>query len=328
MKKMPKLTKSDRFEIKILLDKQYSCRAIARSMRRSPTTIAYEVSSNGGRKGYNPINAGIYARTKRKNTRQAWSKIEQSKELREYIISGLQNHWNPDEIAGRMKEDAVPFYASKTAIYDWLRSVYGQRYCPLLYSKQYDKKKRKKKTERVMIPNRVPLTMRPVKVNDRTESGHWERDTVVSRKGCRGGISVGSERVSRFIDATKVSSMSSAEHMEVIEQQKKRYLTNSVTFDNGIENRAHETLHIPTYFCEPYSSWEKGGVENANRMIRRYFPKGTNFRTVSQQQIDAVVFLINSKPRKILGYKTALEVASACGILQDINLSGTVLIGG
>lgn len=325
---MPKLTRSDRFEIKILLDKGYSYRAIARSMNRSPNTISYEVTENGGRGGYDPVNANIYARTRRKDTRRDWSKIEKHAELRAYIITGLEQHWNPDEIAGRMKEDLLPFYASKTAIYDWLRTAYGQRYCALLYSKRYYRKPRVKKTERVMIPHRVPLEMRPTSVNERKESGHWEQDTVVSRKGCRGGISVGCERVSRLVTATKVFSMSSFEHMEVIKKQQRLYETRSVTFDNGIENRAHETLGVSTFFCTPYSSWEKGGVENANKMIRRYFPKGTNFREVSQHQIDHAVFIINNKPRKILKYKTALEVASACGILKEVNLSGSVLIGG
>ena len=114
--------------------------------------------------------------------------------------------------------------------------------------------------------------------------------------------------------------------MEAVEKQKKKYVTLSLTFDNGIENRAYESLGIPSYFCEPYSSWEKGGVENANKMIRRYIPKGTNFRNVSQKLIDQIVFIINSKPRKILGYKTALEVARECGIIKI--LSAPVLIGG
>ena len=185
-----------------------------------------------------------------------------------------------------------------------------------------------------MIPNRVGIDKRPETINNRTEVGNWERDTIVSRKGCSGGISTGSERVSRLIDATKVKSMSTFEHMEAIRKQQKRYLTLSETFDNGIEGKAHETLGIPTYFCEPYSSWQKGGIENANKMIRYFFPKGTNFRKVSQKRIDEAVSFINNKPRKILGYKTSLEVARECGIIKEesiikkFNLETTVLIGG
>jgi IS30 family transposase len=330
MVKKSKLKRLDRLEIAILLEKKYSLRAIARSMGRSPNTISYEVKANGGMLGYNPRNADIYAKTRKKNTRREWSKIEHTPELREYIITGLTQHWNPDEISGRMKDEMQPWYASKTAIYTWLRSVHGQRYCHLLYSKSYYEKPHTKKTDRVMIPNRVGIEERPLTANDRIEAGHWERDTIVSRKGCRGGLSVGSERVSRLIDVVKVKSMSTFEHMAAVKQQREKYKTLSETFDNGIENKAHELLGIPTYFCEPYSSWQKGGVENANKMLRRYFPKGTAFRTVSQKQVDAAVALINNKPRKILNYKTALEVARARGILKSINQTNglSVLIGG
>lgn len=316
----------ERLEIKVLLDKGYSLREIARSMGRSHNTVSYEVKANGGRIGYNPVNANIYAQTRKKDTRREWSKIEHNADMKKYIIECLEQHWNPDEISGRMKREKKPWYASKTAIYEWLWSVYGGQYCVHLYSQRYHKKKREKKTERVMIPNRVGINKRPEKVNNRTEAGNWERDTIVSRKGCSGGISVGSERVSRLVHAVKVKSMSTFEHMEAIQKQQKLYLTLSETFDNGIENKAHEILGIPTYFCEPYSSWEKGGVENANKMIRRYFPKGTNFRKASQKIIDQIVFIINNKPRKILGYKTSLEVARECGIIKNINRS--VLIQG
>ncbi len=293
-------------------DKGRSLRAIARSMEGSHNTVAYEVKVNGGVLEYNPINADIYAQTRKKDTRKEWSTIEHTEEMKAYIIECLEKHWNHDEISGRMKKEKKPWYVSKTTIYDWLWSVYGQQYCVNLYSQRYHKKKHSKKTDGVMIPNRVSIKHRPETINNRTEAGNWERDTIVSRKGCSGGISTGSERVSRLIDATKVVSMSTREHVEAVEKQKKKYVTLSLTFDNGIENKAHESLCIPTYFCESYSSWEKGGVENANKMIRRYFPKGTNFRKVSQKLIDQIVCIIN-KPRKILGYKTALEVARECG---------------
>ncbi len=323
MAKKPKLKLVDRLEIKILLDKGYSLRAIARSLNRSPNTISYEVEINGGMIGYNPQNADIYARTRRKNTRKEWSKIEHNAEMKKYIIERLEKHWNPDEISGRMKEEKKPWYASKTAIYDWLQSVYGQQHCVNLYSGRYHKKKHKKKTERVMIPDRIGIEERPIGATNRTRYGHWEDDTIVSRRGCSGGLSVGCERKARLITATKVTSMSTNEHMEVVQKQIDMYKTLSITFDNGIENKKHKTLGVPTFFCEAYSSWQKGGVENANKMIRRYFPKGTNFRTVSQKKVDEAVSLINNKPRKILGYKTALEVARACGIIKS-----NVLIGG
>jgi len=316
MTKKPKLKLVDRLEIKILLDKGYSRRAIARSMGRGHNTVRYEVEVNGGMFGYNPVNANIYSRTRKKDTRREWSKIEHSPELKVYIIEGLEKHWNPDEISGRMKKEKKPWYASKTAIYDWLRSIEGQKYCTHLYSKRYHKKKHAKKTERVMIPNRVSIEKRFLGANNRTRYGHWEDDAIVSKKGCSGGLSVGYERKARLITATKVKSMSTFEHMGAIQRQVGIYKTLSITFDNGTENKQHQSLGVPTFFCEPYSSWQKGGVENGNKMIRRYFPKGTNFRKISQRKVDQAINIINNKPRKILGYKTALEVARACGMIN------------
>ena len=318
MSKKPKLKLSDRLEIKILLDKKYSLRAIARSMDRGHNTIRYEIEMNGGMTEYNPYNADLYSRTRKKDSKLQWKKIEENKELKLFIIEKLEIHWNPDEISGYMKRKKMKMYVSKNSIYRWLYSPRGQQYCNLLYSRRYTRKKHLKKTERMMIPNRIGLEDRLLGANNRTRYGHWEYDTVVSRKGCSGGLSVGVERKGRLVVATVVKSMSTFEHMEAIQTHISEYKTISATFDNGMENKQHELLGISTFFCEPYSSWQKGGVENANKMIRRYFPKGTNFRAVSQKKVDEAVFLINNKPRKILGYKTALEVARECGIINSI----------
>jgi transposase, IS30 family len=319
MTKKPKLKLVDRLNIKILLNKRHSFRLIAQSMERSVNTISYEVKVNGGVLGYNPYNANQYAITRKKNSKLQWKKIDENNDLKNFIVEKLEKYWNPDEIAGYMKRKKMKIQISKNSIYRWLYSPRGQQYCRLLYSKRYTKKKRLKKTERVMIPERVSIHKRHLGADNRTRYGHWEDDTVVSRKGCSGGLSVGCERKARFIVAKKVTSMSTSEHMEAIQKQISAYKTLSITFDNGIENKQHKSLGVPTFFCEPYSSWQKGGVENANKMIRRHFPKGTNFREVSQKKVDEVVGIINNKPRKILGYKTALEVASACGIIRHIN---------
>lgn len=94
----------------------------------------------------------------------------------------------------------------------------------------------------------------------------------------------------------------------------------SITYDNGIENSNHQDLHvhgIKTFFTDPYCSWQKGSVENANKMLRRYFPKGTDFATISQTDVVDALWRINNKPRKILGYKSSLQVAQEKGLLKD-----------
>jgi transposase, IS30 family len=319
MRKATKLTLVERLNIKILLSKGYSMRAIAKAMNRSPNTVSYEIKVNCGTLGYNPSNANQYARTRKKDTKREWSKIQKNDKLREYIIGGLESHFNPDEISGRMRLEKQSFYASKTAIYDWLHSAHGARYCKLLYSGRYNKKKHTKRTERVMIQGRIGIEYRELGANNRSRYGHFENDTIVSRKGCSGGLSVALERKSRLLVATKVSSMSTVEHMQVIQKHQILYKTLSHTMDNGIENKHWKVLRVPTYFCDPYSSWQKGSVENANKMLRRYFPKGTNFREVSQKQVDIAVDIINNKPRKVLNYKTAREVAESCGIIKSIS---------
>lgn len=316
MRKAKKLTRTERLDLSILLGKKHSLRAIAKALGRSPNTISEEVKKNKTRKGYDPKRAHEKARLRLRFRRLQWRKIEETEDLRRYVIAGLKAHWNPDEIAGRMKWDKTSFSASKTAIYEWLRSSRGQRYCAYLYSRRYRRKKRTNKTERVMIPNRVDITRRFAGADNRTRYGHWEDDTIVGRKGTAGGLKVGYERKARLVLGAKVESMSPEEHAGIEHSMFANVKTLSITRDNGIENKRHEALGIPSFFCRPYASWQKGGVENANKMIRRYFPKGTDFAEVSQRDINRAIFIINQKPRKILGYQSAFEVAYGAGIIK------------
>ena len=315
MKRRNKLSKAERSEIAILLERGYSMRAIAKGLDRSPNTISYEIKEHSTLGLYDPRKAAAKAREDLRRRRYQWAKITQNTELEKYVIKGLEVHWNPDEISKRMRLDKQPWYVSKTAIYDWLRSNRGQRYCPLLYSKRYRKKKHTKKTERVMIPERTQIYSRGAGAENRSRYGHWEADAIVSCKGGTGALAVTAERKSRLIMAQKVPSLSPRIYAGTLKSMFENAKVESVTFDNGQENRSHQELEVDTFFCDPYSSWQKGTVENANKMIRRYLPKGTNFAEVPQSYVDEVIRIINNKPRKILGYKTALEVASASGVL-------------
>ena len=318
--KTTNLTRAERFEISILIERTYSLRAISRALKRSPNTISYEVLNNSTNGVYDPQKADAKARTKKKYRRLNWMKIEENRALKAYVIVGLKKHWGPDEIAGKMKTDKEPFYASKTAIYEWLRTARGERYCKYLYTKRKWVKKRVPKTKRVLIPNRVDITLRPASADNRTRYGHGEADSIVGKKGTPGGLKVAYERKSRLVMAKKVTSMRPKEHAEALALITMGVRMRTMTYDNGIENRDHEKLGIPSYFAHPYSSWEKGGVENANKMIRRYLPKGTDFREVTQQEVDRIVFIINSKPRKILGYRSALEIALKAGIISSTSV--------
>lgn len=323
------LSRAERFEIKILLDKGYSLRRIAEAMGRGKSTISYELQHNMVNGEYDPLKADLKARLRKRMRRLQFSKIEEFPELKAFIIKKLQEKWNPDEIAGYLKANRKqhPWYVSKTAIYDWLRTPRGERYCKFLCSKRKYVKRRKSKARRVLIPNRVSIFKRFKGANNRTRYGHWEADTVVGRKRTPGGAKTATERKTRLFRAKKVESMRPKEHTKILQEILSPLKVMSITFDNGIENRDHEKLGMPTFFCDPYSSWQKGTDENANKLFRRFFPKGTDFSKVSQEEIDQAVYLINEKPRKILDYRSAREAAEKAGIIKSIK-SESVLIQG
>lgn len=314
MIKNKKLSRAERFEIAILLDKQHSFREIAKVLGRSPNTVSYEVKKNSVNGVYDPRKADAKVRVRRHNAKFQWKKIERNAALKEYIVEGLKKHWNPDEIAGRMKQEKRLFFVSKTAIYEWLYDVRGQKHCHLLYSERHRIKKRRVKGKREMIPNRVGIEKRPIEAGLRMEGGHYEGDTIVSKRGGKGGLSVLSERKSRLVRIRKLSSLSPVENLSAIRSMKRGMLMKTITFDNGLENKKHADLGVMTFFCDPYSSWQKGGVENVNKMIRRYFPKGTDFTDIPKKAVAKAERIINGKPRKILGYRTALEAAIEYGV--------------
>ena len=261
MKKRTELTRAERLEISILLNKEHSMRSIAKSLERSPNTISYEIKKNSIDGIYKPKQAHEKARKKKKGRRFNYTKIEQYPDLKAFIIKQMKAGWNPDEIAGYLErnKDNHPWYVSKTAIYIWLRTSRGERYCQYLYSKRKKVKKRKPKTRRVMIPERVSIHKRYSGADNRTRYGHWEADAVISKRGTKGGVSTLSERKSRLYVVRKTGSMSPDVHIKAQQHMLRDKKVISVTFDNGIENRNHTKLGVPTFFCDPYSSWQKGG---------------------------------------------------------------------
>ena len=326
MKKASKITDAERSEIDILHTKGYSARAIARALGRSPNTIAYELKRNSYKDGtYVAARAKQKAYVRRKYAKYQGKKIQEDNELRSFIIAKLTEHWNPDEIAGYLKANpSIGAYASKTAIYEWLRSAWGQQYCDLLYSKRYRRKPRKpNKTARVMIPDRTSITERPLAALDRAEAGHYEYDSIVSskRSGSTVALAVLTERSSRLVHAQLVPNLKPEPYAQTITELAKGLQVLTMTTDNGIENKQHQLVTVktgvPVFFTDPYSSWQKGGVENANKMLRRYFPKGTDFATVSQTDVVDALRRINNKPRRILGYKSSLQIAKEKGLILE-----------
>lgn len=324
MKRAKKFTDEERGELQILHSKGYSARAIAAALGRSPNTIAAELKRNSYHTGnYVATYAKQRAYVRRKYAKYQGKKIEETQELRAYIVTSLQAGWNPDEISGAMRQEKRPFYASKTAIYAWLYRAYGQPYCQYLPSRQYRSRKRgPHHAKRLLMPDRLSVTERPQGATNRTRYGHWEGDTVVSgkRSGSKTVLAVLVERKTRLVTAALMPDL----RPESFAKTAVRLLTDkhalSLSLDNGVENRMHLAITAATgtkaYFCDPYSSWQKGQVEHTNKLLRAYFPKGCDLGQFDQAAVEAACTRLNNKPRKILGYKSALQLAEEKGVIH------------
>jgi transposase, IS30 family len=311
------LSSAERSEIEILKAKGYGVRSIARVLGRSPNTISRELKRVPS--GYRAAYAKIYARRNLMYRRLQWSKIESVPALKEYIIEKLKQRWNPDEISGRMKKEKQPWYVSKSAIYEWLETARGERYKQYLYAYRPGHRHKKKEELRGPISHMTSISLRSLGAENRSRYGHWESDCMISKRGTKGGLSTHIERKSRLLVAEKVPDMTSGEKQKTLRSLSEMFFVRSITFDRGVENAKHQELGIPTYFCNAYHSWEKGGIENANKMIRTFFPKKTDFSLISQEEINQIVSIINNKPRKILNYMTAAEVAARAGVINRVS---------
>ena len=164
------------------------------------------------------------------------------------------------------------------------------------------------KTKRELIKNRVQIDDRPEAINNRSEFGHWEGDTIYSHRGDKTVFLTSQERLSRYLLANKLSNRKAHRIGNILSQATENYKIKSITLDNGTEFIRHEQIGCQVYFCHPYSSWEKGGIEYANRLIRRYCPKKSKLKDYSYQYLQKTVMQINNTPRKCLNFRTPQEV--------------------
>lgn len=321
MKKYGQLTQFERDRIQALLAAGHARKDIALVLERDKSTICREVARHCKKSGaYSAEYAQYLAYRDRKYSKYQGKKINEDIRLQAYIVLGLIYCWNPDEIAGRMRYEHQPFYASKTAIYEWLRSAWGQAYCPLLPSKSYKAQKRKeaKTAGREMIPDRTGIEALPLDFG--LDFGDFETDTVVSGKKTR----------SKTALAVLLLVKAHYTRLEQIPNLKPKVNENAVNRmvgdftqgrcilrDNGLEGKHHKKTPVPSVFCDPYSSWQKPHVENANKLLRRFFPKGCDLGEYSQGYVHTVESIINNKPRKCLGYKKPIELVLEAGLLRN-----------
>ena len=301
-----------------------SLRSIAETLDRSPGSVSREIQRNApeSRRIYTPRLAHERALKQRKNRGRKYRL--KSEAIRAYVVSHLKQKWSPEQISGRMKKDGIGSI-SHEAIYQY---IYAQMFRngwsvvrpgaedlrPFLRRKRKRRmKKGLRKPRRVLKFEGKSIETRPRVVDDRSRLGDWESDTVES---ClhRPGVNTLLERKTGLYLVTKLPERAARSTTTAISKRLEHLSAKTITFDNGSENQRwqelEETLHIETYFAHPYASWERGANENANGLLREYFPKGTDFRNVSDEEIAKVVYALNTRPRKRLGWKTPLEAWS------------------
>ena len=311
-KKYTHITAVEQKEIAFLRERGYSIRDIAKILGRGKSSIADELVRNSVCGKYNPEKAAHKARVRRKQSKYQGMRVVEHPELKTYVEEKLAADWSPEEIAGRIQEVETRLpYASFRAIYKFVRSVYGRTLeSHLRYHRNQNR--RGKATPVTKLEGRTFIDKRPEIVEKRRRFGDWEGDFIVSGKQGKGVLLVLHERKARYVLVKKIVGMTIQTVHQYIFELTGGVVMNTLTLDNDIIFKKHgdlsELLGVPVYFCHPYHSWEKGGVEYSNKLIRQYIPKGSNVAGYSNEYIHSLQDKLNNRPRKCLGYKTPLEV--------------------
>jgi len=304
------ITKTDRYEISILRNKGYSVRGIAKELGKHHSTISREIKRNKVEGIYDPKKAHHKAYVKRKYSKHQGMKVANDKELREYVENRLINEWSPKQISGRIKEiDKHIKYVGKDGIYKFVGSVYGRN----LEKHLRHHKKRGKRIKVGKLKDRTFIDERPDIVDNKGRYGDWEGDFIVSNKQGKGVLLVLYERKSMYVVIRKIMSRKTDIVNRTIYSITGGFVCfESLTLDNDISFQLHRELSdmigSPIYFCHPYHSWEKGGVENMNKLIRQYIPKRSDISRYTNRYIQSIQDKLNNRPRESLGFKTPLEI--------------------
>lgn len=316
--KHKKISSFERDKIAVWKSRGLSNKIIAKRLGRVCSTIGREIERNSfGGKYY----VAIHAQNKwvvRKSLAGKRLPLK-NKEVFAWVVKRLVRGWSPEQISGRMKlvfRDDLEMRITPETIYSFIYSPKYKHRKFWEYLPRGHKKRRHwhgRKVHSASIPHRVSIHERPRVVESNTQFGHFEGDSVEG-KGHKSGVHTEVERVSRMYFVQKVAVINSIEALKaqkVIFKSLPENACKSVTLDNGRENHLHyklNKLNIKTYFADTYCSWQRGANEYHNGLLRRYFPKGTDFADIAQKEIDDVVEEINNTPRKCLGYYTPNEV--------------------
>ena len=316
------LTPKERYVIHHLKLYGLSYREIGRRLGRHHSTISREVLRNG------PTFPGWVYRDDmaQESTVARRSQVRHNRKydhlpLLTYVERKLAADWSPEEISGRLKldyPDDDEMRVSPEAVYQWVyRDAMsgGTLYGHLRRMHQKRRKQRHYGSLRSLIPGRASIHERPTMVDSRKRFGDWEGDSVIGSAQERNALTSQVERKSRYLIVKKLTDRTAQTFAQKVTQAFKRIpkqFRKTLTLDNGKEgSRFHEIedrTGILVYFADPYASWQRGTNENTNGLLRQYFPKGSDFRKITQTDVTRAVKKLNHRPRKCLHYRTPHEV--------------------
>jgi IS30 family transposase len=300
------LSQAERYQIHALMKAGHDQSQIAKLLDRHKSTISRELSRNTGSRGYRPKQACEMSADRAQNSRNAPT-VEPW--VREAACALLCIQWSPEQIASQLPISHETVYQHVYAD----KAQGGTLWKHLRCQKQKRKRYASGRDRRGQIPNRRPLSERPLHIEARRQVGHWECDTVIGASH-KGAVVTMVERKSGYAVMAKVekktSELVSSAIVDKLQPMAARVKT--LTFDNGKEFAGHahidQQLQSTAYFARPFASWERGSNENLNGLLRQYVPKKRAMSTVSDEEIRMIQNRLNNRPRKRLGFKTPAEV--------------------
>jgi len=326
--KYKQLSCEEREKIAILRAKGKTIRQIAKALKRNPSTISREIMRNKPPKNNGYMALSAHKRAVQRKQLSGQRPLLKNMSIKKYVIKKLKLGWSPELIAGRLPWDLTGLSISPEAVYQFVYCLETRQQYDLIPCLTRSHKRRRCRThshrhKNLHIPSRISIKERPVEASARKQPGHWEADAVISRIS-KPALAVALERTSRFLRIAKLSAKTSRNFSNALTRRLSRYpkdMRLTITYDNGCENvehiRINKVLGTRSYFCTPFHSWEKGSVENAIGLIRRRFPKKTDFAIITKEQIKRVERALNNRPRKCLGFQTPAEVFN-----QSVALAG------
>ena len=319
------LTLVEREEISRGIAASESARSMARNLGRSPSTVAREISRNGG---YDHYRASLAEETAWvRGRRPKRSKLADNPHLRETVARKLRANWSPEQIAGWLKSAHPGDEANQVSHETIYRSLFvqarGVLKKELLHHLRSKRTIRRPKSagangdRRGQIADLVSIRERPAAADDRAVPGHWEGDLLCGSKNSH--IATLVERHTRYVMLAKVANKETQTVVSALIRQAKTLpneLYKSLTWDRGKELADHRRFTLATdiavYFCDPQSPWQRGSNENTNGLLRQYFPKGVDLSVYSQAHLNKVARQLNERPRKTLAFQTPADRFNAC----------------